>query len=383
MKKKIVSLLLALCMLLCLFGCARKPDVLELTIDTESSYSAMYGNLILRIPANAFLRHFQWGDIVSVEIGDGMVFEAPVCEAYDDVSVGELLLRAETGEDCVEFARCYGQMGIETGLMQRTEDAYVYLPGAEKVAVRISLREKGSYAGRLAIGQLEYSDRREDYDPDVTDEQFANFRAVSVAGILPDTLYRSSSPIDSFYGRNETADALARKAGIRFFVDLVDSEEQAKAHDAYADSYFSTQDSVCMAMPVAFTSDTFRQVLAEALRSLGGQEPPYLIFCTMGRDRTGLCCAMLELFAGAALDEVREEYAACYENYYRGLKKCPGQVTDAVHGQLCDMIEENLEAALGIDDLGSVDTAAAMADYFRSIGLSEAELTALRAAICG
>ena len=38
MKKKIVSLLLALCMLLCLFGCARKPDVLELTIDTESSF---------------------------------------------------------------------------------------------------------------------------------------------------------------------------------------------------------------------------------------------------------------------------------------------------------------------------------------------------------
>ena len=150
MKKKIVSLLLALSMLLCLFGCARKPDVLELTIDTESSY-----------------------------------------------------------------------------------------------------------ADRLAIGQLEYSAKREDYDPDVTDEQFANFRAVSVAGIRPGTLYRSSSPIDSLYGRNETADALARKAGIRFFVDLMDTEEQAKDHDAYADSYFSTQDSVCMAMSVAFTSDTF------------------------------------------------------------------------------------------------------------------------------
>ena len=107
----------------------------------------------------------------------------------------------------------------------------------------------------------------------LTDAEFANVRAIETTGMGEGVLYRGSSPInDAVEGRNPYADAAAKAAGIKTFINLADSEAAAKAYPGWEGSYYSTQDAVFLNMPVAFTTDAFKTGLANGYRYIASSE---------------------------------------------------------------------------------------------------------------
>jgi hypothetical protein len=89
------------------------------------------------------------------------------------------------------------------------EPGYKWVPKVDEV--KISLKEKKGFLDEYNARNLTRTDAREDY-PNLTDEEFANFRAVSVKGIKDNILYRSSTPIEPAIGlTSEQLSALGEK----------------------------------------------------------------------------------------------------------------------------------------------------------------------------
>lgn len=73
------------------------------------------------------------------------------------------------------------------------------------------------------MNQLEYSDKREDYDSDVV---FANFREIIGGDLRKEGFYRSASPCDNQHNRASYANALAEEYGVGFVINLSDNETE-------------------------------------------------------------------------------------------------------------------------------------------------------------
>ena len=133
-------------------------------------------------------------------------------------------------------------------------------------------------------------------------------------------------------------------------------------------------------MPVSFTSDAFKAGLAEGYRYMAANEGPYLIHCLEGKDRTGMAIAILELFAGATLDEMLDDYMVTYYNFY-GVT----EADSAYDVILEDNIVANLQIMLDIEDLYAeeLDLQQEANDYLLEIGLTEDEIAALKVRLCG
>ncbi|MBR0367928.1 MAG: tyrosine-protein phosphatase [Clostridia bacterium] len=192
------------------------------------------------------------------------------------------------------------------------------------------------------------SNNREDY-PDLTDAQYANFRSIATSGprktslcriphfgkpcktrflyeaMLAKTgffevatsgmgarvLYRSSSPVNPKYNRNREADAAVNSAGIFTVINLADNEGEMKGYEDFAQTYYSGLDVIPLDLVVDFSADSFREGLAKGFRFMISHDAPYLIHCTMGKDRAGFTSAVLECLMGASAEEVvADEIAA-------------------------------------------------------------------------
>ena len=363
-----------------------KSEATEVLLLENASGMHKFGHLYFDMPADVFLTYFELGDIVTVTVDGCEALDVPVCASYDDVSSGEPLLRAQPGKDSIILAINYGQIGITLDVLEETGndvgDRYE-IQGRIKLPLRmtVSLKEKAGYKDKLVLSNLTRPNDRNEYGVLLSDEQFANFRAINTTGIRNNTLYRSSSPIDDTLGRNTVADALAEKAGIHTFINLADSEDKAVAFRDFSSSYYSGQNVIYCNLPTAFTIQTFSDGFADGLRYMITHEGPYLIHCSEGKDRAGFAAAVLELFMGASIEEVKNDYLTTYENYFAELKDGGIQLNDDLREFIGGLIISNLELAFGIDDIASVDTKKVTEDYLLSIGLSAEELAALAAAI--
>ena len=137
---------------------------------------------------------------------------------------------------------------------------------------------------------------RTDY-PNLTDSEFANFRMIRTSGIAEGKLFRSSSPVSAWSERNATADKLSRGAGIRTFINLADSDEGMRKHEGYEGSYYSTQKIIGLNLGMKYKSREFRRRLARGIHFMAANNPPYLIHCSLGKDRAGFVCAIVESLA--------------------------------------------------------------------------------------
>ena len=173
--------------------------------------------------------------------------------------------------------------------------------------VSFAMKEQGGYYDQWVMHQLVRSENREDY-PDLTDEAYANFRAVTTTGIGAGKLYRSSSPVNPEINRNHQADAAAEKVGVKTFVNLADAEETMKGYEGFADSYYSKQNYICLNLGVDFSSEEFRHGLAEGLRFIAKGEAPFLVHCNEGKDRAGFATAIVLESLGASRDDIIEDY---------------------------------------------------------------------------
>ena len=98
--------------------------------------------------------------------------------------------------------------------------------------------------------------------------------------------------------------------------------------------------------------------------------------CTEGKDRAGFVSALLECYMGAAYDEVVADYMVTYYNYYGVTKEAEPAKYDAI---LRSNIVKTLQTAFGVNDLKTADLKQEATDFFKELGLTDAELTTLTA----
>lgn len=215
---------------------------------------------------------------------------------------------------------------------------------------------------------------RTDY-PALTDEEFANFRMVRTTGIGTGKLYRSSSPVSTWGSRNVIADLAAREAGVKTFINLADSESSVSEHKGFTGSYYSTQRIITLNLGMKYQSKTFRERLARGISLMAKSQTPFLIHCSLGKDRAGFVCALVECLMGAEWREVVSDYLVSFRNYFGIL---PGS-------QEYDFVAKNeitafLAQAFGVkaEDMPRINLSDGAERYFRRLGVSVDEINALR-----
>ena len=320
----------------------------------------------------------EYGDMVTVSFLD-QELELPVVSEFSEVGTGDLMLREDSSE--AQLAINMGDFASEyiadKTVLEDESVEWTYKEGVSDVSFRIEVKEKGGLFSKYGHEHLLYTDERSDY-PDLSDEQFANFRVVSTAGMGKDMLYRTASPVDPVHNRNTYADAACKKHGIATVMNLSDSGDTVKSFPGYEDTYYSTTDYIPLDMGVSFDSDDFREKLAKGLRFFISHDGPYLVHCTEGKDRAGTAAALLECLMGATYDEVIDDYMVTYYNYY-GITPDDDRYDKIVS----DNIEKTLKTMYGTDDLASADLAAEAEEYCREIGLTDEEISALRSGLSG
>ncbi|MBE6039488.1 MAG: hypothetical protein E7219_00850 [Clostridiales bacterium] len=319
-----------------------------------------------------------YGDIVTVSFLDQEI-TMPVAGDYSEVGKGDALLREDDNE--AELAINMGAFASEYIADKSSfEDgtfAWTYKKGVSDVTFHIELKQKGGLFTEYGESDLVYSDKREDF-PDLSDEQFANFRVISTTGMGKDVLYRTASPVNPRRGRNTYADAACKEHGIKAFVNLADSKDELAGFPGFDETYYSTADYIPLSMGLDFEDKDFRDKLARGLRFIIEHDGPYAIHCTEGKDRAGVVAALLECFMGASYDEIAADYMVTFYNYY-------GITPD--DERYDKIVEENIDATLGAlygtDDIKSADLAAEAEDYFKECGLTDDEIDSLRGRLGG
>ena len=135
-----------------------------------------------------------------------------------------------------------------------------------------------------------------------------------------------------------------------------------------------------MNLGVDFTDPSFQAGLAEGLRFFANNPGVYAVHCTEGKDRAGFVAALLECLMGASADEVIEDYMTTYYNYY-GVEKG----TEKYEAIANSNIIKTLKTAFGVPadyDISSVtaaDLQYGAEAYIKAIGLTDAEVAALKA----
>jgi protein tyrosine/serine phosphatase len=363
-------------LLLFIVGCRSVPNVVTVLPDT--AHIDNYGGLWLAISTEDFLAAgFQQADVVKLSLA-GRTHVMPVVPSFRCVKAGSpALVTAKKPELPVCVTIFYGDAASRWHLAEKQETTNggkaTWKPAdgiAFPLLVDIRLQRKGGYADQLALHSLQRSNRREDY-PELTDDAFANFRPVVIGRIAPNRLYRSSSPLNPALGRASFADAAARRVGIQTILNMADTEAEAQAMDGAADTYCIGRPTLFVKMSVDVSQQNFASDLARGLRFLLERQPPYLIHCKEGQDRSGIACAIVALFMGATLEDVEQDYLATFINYYR---IAPSSKSASL---ITESLRDNLKTAFGLRSLRPAKLQQAARAYLRRGGLTEAELDQL------
>ena len=288
--------------------------------------------------------------------------------------------KTETGAPTgyISFAINMGNFADTYGIATKVTDeagawSWVAKDGVSfPIEITFEMAEAGGYMDQIMIRDLVRTNDRADY-ADLTDEEFANFRA-----IVEGKLYRSSSPINPEIGRNTYADAAIEAAGVTVIMNLADSEEEAKAYEGFAETYYSEQNVIYLCLGVDFSEQSFKDGLAKGLKHFAANEGTYLIHCTEGKDRAGFVSALLESLIGMKYEDIIADYMVTYYNYY-GVEEGTDKYTAIMNSN----IVKSLQAAYGVEDLAKADLAAEAEEYLAEIGLTADEIAALKANLVG
>lgn len=214
--------------------------------------------------------------------------------------------------------------------------------------------------------------KRADY-PALSDTEFANFRMVRTRGIAEGKLYRSSSPISGWSERSRFADKDAQSAGVKTIINLADSDEKMKSQENYPGSYYSQQKIIALNLNMKYKSKSFRAGLARGIHFMAEGEPPYLVHCSLGKDRAGFIIALIECLAGATLNEVERDYMVSFYNYFGispGSREYEFVLKSEIYRFLCE--------AFGLDKLEGINLADASERFFWKIGVDAKDIETLR-----
>lgn len=332
------------------------------------------GRVNLDVVADSFLTRFHYGDVVTVMIAGYDTVDVPVVANYSDAFPGEFFLYVSEGLNAIDLEARYGQMAEVIGLGRDSK-----FP----IDVVVQMKEKGGYVDHLEnLKSLTLAYSPESY-PDLSIEEFANFRMVRTTGMGEGVLYRSSSPIDPSIYRNAIADSLAALAGVKTFLNLADDKRYAEEYNGFAESYYATQNVVYLTVDPTFANTLFKEGLVKGLRYMIEHDGPYLVHCTYGMDRTGFTIAVLEALMGATADEIKADYATTHKNFYNvvdgkhiGLTEKQVELLQAIIVRL--MQNSFKTAGVDISDFENADLASATEKYLLALGMEKSEIEALR-----
>ena len=214
--------------------------------------------------------------------------------------------------------------------------------------------------------------KRADY-PALSDSEFANFRMVRTSGIAEGRLYRSSSPVSDWSERYEFAAMAAASAGVKTIINLADSDESLKSQKGYPGSYYSQQNVIALNVNTKYKSKRFKTGLARGIHFMAVNDPPYLVHCSLGKDRAGFVIALIECFAGASLQEVERDNMLSFYNYFGilpGSREYDFVLNCEIYRFLCE--------AFGVQKLEGINLSDAAERFFLKIGVSVKDIETLR-----
>ncbi len=164
-------------------------------------------------------------------------------------------------------------------------------------------------------------------------------------------------------------------AGITSIVNMADSEAKMRSYDGYAMTYYSQCVIMPLDMAMDFTTEDFRQKLAQGFRFIAENEGPYLIHYNEGKDRTGFAVALLEALMGADINEIIDDYMLTFYNFYRIDKSSP-QYMEIAQGNIL----HHLEKAFGVTSLTDdrTDLKSMAEQYLIGLGMSSEDIEKLR-----
>ena len=357
---------------------------MQLNLLTTDIKMYRFAHLYFDIPADEFLKEFDFGDSCSVSFNGFAFDDVPVFGSYEDMMPGETAIYLTSGDPDISICINYGKIGVETGILKTasSDSGHPYelredvqLP----ITASFELKEKGKYKNRIALSKLRMGHSKGEYSGVISDEKFANFRAINTTGLKHNILYRSASPIDPKSGRNLVADRLMQSAGIRTVIDLSDSRDKAESYEGYKDTYYSKQDVSFIPMPVAYKEKEFETALAESLRFILNNEGPYLVHCYIGKDRTGFVAALLELLTGADIDEMQNEFLQTYRSLYSPLKDKGEQLDEEIIELIKHEICKILMFTLDLESEEQLAETENIEKYLKKTGLSDKEIYQLKA----
>jgi hypothetical protein len=150
------------------------------------------------------------------------------------------------------------------------------------------------------------------------DAQSVNFREIHTGNIAPNTLYRTSHPIQN--DRQELViAALAARYHIAAVINLSNTHSELRRTVFVAPWYnrlFLDHKVIALGMDFSVTSDSFRQKLKEVLQFIVKTKGPWLIHCQAGVDRTGFVSIVLESLMGATIKEIANDYLGSFNSIF-------------------------------------------------------------------
>jgi protein tyrosine/serine phosphatase len=140
----------------------------------------------------------------------------------------------------------------------------------------------------------------------------SNFREIHTGKISPKLLYRGNHPICNGEQVKDIVLA-AENAKIQTVINLSDSIRSLKAKIIYCPWYkklFDKNNVIALNISMKFDvlDDKFRKKIKDGLLFIINREPPYLLHCEAGIDRTGFLSILLESFMGAESDDIVKDY---------------------------------------------------------------------------
>lgn len=370
--RKIICFIMVFVCALAVGGCKQKADKSQSSAEVTSTVSrdTKYNSATVALSQEEFEKAgFKLGDSCDIEFENGYILEdVPFYNGYY-VKNCEPVIVAYPGFSNISIT--YNNMGI-------WEEAKL----TEEEKVTIQLRESGKYSAiQDALGQ-EYSFVFEDYD---SSEEFCNFRALTGGNLKEDFLFRGASPVDNSRGRASYTDKLLKENGIKFVVDLADSEEDMQSYMAdedfdsqYAAALYENEQIVLLDMGSAYQSEEYQQKVAAGMKAMLQNQGPVYIHCMEGKDRTGFVCVLVESLAGASYEEMRDDYMKTYKNYYSVSKDSTPEKYNAIAELYFDAFVSFLHGTDNVEELIGADYVQDAVDYLIAGGMSESEVEQLR-----
>ena len=299
------------------------------------------------------------------------VIDIPYYNGYY-VETDEPLLVAYPGYD-------YIKLGINYG-----DDLWNVANVSGDTTCSIFLNEPRKYLDTQKIRDIHYEDEQGDMD----DETFSNFRPMNIGGLKENMIYRGASPIDNKHNRAPVTDRLLEKYGIKYIIDLADSDEEIvnfSSKEDFNSPYFMTlyndNKVSALSMSMQYKSEEFESKLVKGLTDMANNDGPYYIHCQEGKDRTGFVCMVVDALGGATLNEIINDYMKTYDNYYR--------INDINDQEKYNLIKKaNIDAMIkymteekNMENLKTSDLSELAEKYLIRIGMNQENINKLKVKI--